>query len=96
MALDSYHRRLTGKSLFCQQLDGIKYGCATQTVVCGLLSYSIVLPNSLETAPFLTADEHVFARIRICLTALLYQWGMVEYLLHHLHGVLYANVATTL
>lgn len=37
-----------------------------QTVVCGFLSY-IILPRSLETAPFLTSEEKDFARLRISL-----------------------------
>jgi hypothetical protein len=37
---------------------------AKQTFVCGVASY-FGLPNSLETAPFLTEEERKFARERI-------------------------------
>ncbi|RJE24458.1 Major Facilitator Superfamily [Aspergillus sclerotialis] len=39
-----------------------------QTFVCGLLSY-IILPSSLETAPFLTREERDLSRTRILLDA---------------------------
>lgn len=67
MALDSDHGRSAGECFpYSMTSSVILTALPTETFVCGVLSY-FGLPNSLETAYFLSPEERQFARQRVLL-----------------------------